>query len=76
MLKHILVGLACLSMASAAFAQSPTPEADQARRIESLLGRMTLGEKIGQLNQVPGGRQRARPSPSRLNSRPSGSAIC
>jgi len=68
-LKHILVGLACLSMASAAFAQSPTPEADQARRIESLLGRMTLGEKIGQLNQVPGGRQRA------LNSRLDAAAL-
>ncbi len=45
-----------------AFAQAPLSER-HAARIRDLIGRMTLAEKIGQMNQVPGGRQRA------LNSR-------
>ncbi|MBJ7483214.1 beta-glucosidase BglX [Brevundimonas sp.] len=62
MLRRILVVLACLtlSVGGAAVAQ---PVEQPSQRVRDLLGRMTLDEKIGQLNQVPGGRQRA------LNSR-------
>ncbi|WP_077355477.1 beta-glucosidase BglX [Brevundimonas sp. LM2] len=60
-----VVGL-CLSMAGSAGAQTP---AGPSPRVRDLLGRMTLDEKIGQLNQIPGGRQRA------LNSRLDAAAL-
>ena len=61
-----IVSCLCLSGTGAAYAQSveaPSP------RVRDLLARMTLDEKIGQLNQVPGGRQRA------LNSRLDAAAL-
>ena len=61
----LTAGLIWLSL-SAAGAQ--TVEAPS-QRVRDLLGRMTLEEKIGQLNQVPGGRQRA------LNSRLDAAAL-
>lgn len=52
--------LASCAWAPAAFGRVT---ADHAARIRDLLSRMTLAEKIGQMNQIAGGRQRA------LNSR-------
>lgn len=63
-----LTGLS-LSMPGRASAQSAGVEQDSSQRIRDLLGRMTLEEKIGQLNQEPGGRQRA------LNSRLDAAAL-
>lgn len=68
MLRRFLIPMACLafSIAGAAIAgpaDHPSP------RVSELLARMTLDEKIGQLNQVPGGRQRA------LNSRLDAAAL-
>jgi len=67
-LRLLLLSLAWLSLAmvSAAAAQS---DAGMSPRVRDLLGRMTVEEKIGQLNQVPGGRQRA------LNSRLDAAAL-
>jgi len=66
--RLLLLALAWLSLAmvSAAAAQS---DAGMSPRVRDLLGRMTVEEKIGQLNQVPGGRQRA------LNSRLDAAAL-
>jgi beta-glucosidase len=47
-----------LGLTVAAFAQ-PEPQPRASGRIEALLSRMTIEEKIGQLVQVPGGRQKA-----------------
>ena len=52
---------ACLAAAAIAVRAQEAPRASA--RIEALLARMTLAEKIGQLIQMPGGRQKA------LNSR-------
>jgi beta-glucosidase len=49
----LLLPLAALALAGAA----PKPMTD-AQRVERLLSRMTLDEKIGQLNQIPGGRSK------------------
>ncbi|HSD29546.1 MAG TPA: glycoside hydrolase family 3 N-terminal domain-containing protein, partial [Vicinamibacteria bacterium] len=50
------VVLVALAASTPAFAQSAPPEDGQLRaRVEALLARMTLEEKIGQLNQVAGG---------------------
>ncbi|MBU1345439.1 MAG: beta-glucosidase BglX [Alphaproteobacteria bacterium] len=68
MLKSILVALACLSLATAGSAAAQS-RASNSEQVQDLLGRMTLDEKIGQLNQVPGGRQRA------LNSRLDAAAL-
>ena len=48
-----LTALAWLGAAQGAFAQKTTAR-DIERRVEALLAKMTLEEKIGQLNQVPG----------------------
>ncbi|WP_200935028.1 beta-glucosidase BglX [Brevundimonas sp. Leaf363] len=63
MLRFLLAAALALTTMSPAAAQTGSP------RVESLLSRMTLDEKIGQLNQVPGGRQRA------LNSRLDAAAL-
>lgn len=67
----LTAGLAWLSL-STAHAQTPpealAPEAPSPR-VRDLLARMSLDEKIGQLNQIPGGRQRA------LNSRLDAAAL-
>lgn len=60
-----LVGL-CLSSPGVAVGQSVEAASP---RVRDLLERMTLDEKIGQLNQTPGGRQRA------LNSRLDAAAL-
>jgi beta-glucosidase len=63
-----LIGLAAalsLTLTSVAAAQSPKASA----RVEALLARMTPAEKVGQLNLVPGGRQKA------LNSRLEGEGL-
>lgn len=60
-----LVGL-CLSSPGVAVGQSVEAASP---RVRELLERMTLDEKIGQLNQTPGGRQRA------LNSRLDAAAL-
>lgn len=60
-----LIGLS-VSMAGAATAQAVDSASP---RVRALLERMTLDEKIGQLNQIPGGRQRA------LNSRLDAAAL-
>ena len=49
---------ACLAASAiAAHAQAPGPVASA--RVEALLARMTLDEKLGQLIQLPGGRQKS-----------------
>ncbi|MFN3668864.1 MAG: beta-glucosidase BglX [Brevundimonas sp.] len=60
-----LIGLSLVAAGPSAArpADPPSP------RVLELLGRMTLDEKIGQLNQIPGGRQRA------LNSRLDAAAL-
>ncbi|RZJ91479.1 MAG: beta-glucosidase, partial [Brevundimonas sp.] len=63
LLRFLLAAALALTTMSPAAAQTGSP------RVESLLSRMTLDEKIGQLNQVPGGRQRA------LNSRLDAAAL-
>lgn len=65
------LGTTSLSIAPAASAQSvvAAPAATASPRVEALLARMTLEEKIGQLNQIPGGRQRS------LNSRLDAAAL-
>jgi len=60
--RALLAGTAALAFAGAARA-SIAPRPRHAALIKTLIGQMTLDEKIGQLNQAPGGRQRA------LNSR-------
>lgn len=62
----LTAGLVWLSLSTGAGAQAVEPPS---QRIRDLLDRMTLEEKIGQLNQVPGGRQRA------LNSRLDAAAL-
>lgn len=64
----LAAGMAGLSLA-AAHAAPARPADPPSARVVDLLGRMTLEEKIGQLNQVPGGRQRA------LNSRLDAAAL-
>ena len=49
----LLLPLAALALAGAA----PKPMTDE-QRVERLLSQMTLDEKIGQLNQIPGGRSK------------------
>ncbi|WP_129791883.1 glycoside hydrolase family 3 N-terminal domain-containing protein [Sphingosinicella sp. CPCC 101087] len=46
-----------LCLTAASIAAEPHPPASH--RIESLLARMTIEEKLGQLTQLPGGRQKA-----------------
>jgi beta-glucosidase len=67
MKKLLVVGLS-LAAAAAAHAQArPTNRATETRFVDSLLARMTLAEKLGQLNQIsgagnptgPGGGERA-----------------
>ncbi len=60
--RALLAGAAALAFAGASHA-SVAPRPRHAALIKTLIGQMTLDEKIGQLNQAPGGRQRA------LNSR-------
>lgn len=62
MLKRLCVALAAVALAAATPAAAQSPD-DHSERVRALLGRMTLDEKIGQLNQIPGGRSRS------LNSR-------
>ncbi|MBA4808904.1 beta-glucosidase BglX [Brevundimonas sp.] len=64
----LAAGLLGLSLSTAGAATAQTVDAPS-QRVRDLLGRMTLEEKIGQLNQVPGGRQRA------LNSRLDAAAL-
>jgi beta-glucosidase len=47
----------CLAAAGVAAQPDPAPVASE--RVESLLSRMTIEEKVGQLVQLPGGRQKA-----------------
>ncbi len=53
----LTIGLSCAAGAASAAppAASPVPDAEVARRVEALLARMTLEEKVGQLTQVAGG---------------------
>ena len=60
--RALLAGVTALAFAGAARA-SVAPPSRHTAMVRSLIGQMTLDEKIGQLNQAPGGRQRA------LNSR-------
>jgi len=55
--RALLAGAAALALASPTRARAV--RTDHAARIRHLIGQMTLDEKIGQLNQVPGGRQKA-----------------
>lgn len=48
--------LAASAWAPAGFAQGTR---DHSARIRELIGRMTLAEKLGQMTQIPGGRQKA-----------------
>jgi beta-glucosidase len=68
MLRSLLLALAFLSLATAGPATAQTVDG-HSQRVRDLLARMTLDEKIGQLNQIPGGRQRA------LNSRLDAAAL-
>lgn len=68
MLGRILFSLACACAVLAGSASAQT-SGQPSPRVRDLLNRMTLEEKIGQLNQVPGGRQRA------LNSRLDAAAL-
>jgi beta-glucosidase len=52
--SRLLPLIACACLASAVGAQAPSSTADAARRAKSLLARMTLEEKIGQLNLAAG----------------------
>jgi beta-glucosidase len=63
LLRFLLAAVLGLTTLAPASAQTPSPT------VERLLSQMTLDEKIGQLNQVPGGRQRA------LNSRLDAAAL-
>ncbi len=65
----LTAGLVWLSLSAAAGAAGAQAVEPPSQRVRDLLGRMTLDEKIGQLNQVPGGRQRA------LNSRLDAAAL-
>ncbi len=51
----------CLALLSCATPSppEPIPEPSESSRVETLLAQMTLEEKLGQLNLIPGGRQRA-----------------
>lgn len=60
--RALLTGVTALAFAGAARA-SVAPPSRHSVLVKTLIGQMTLDEKIGQLNQAPGGRQRA------LNSR-------
>jgi len=60
--RALLAGVAALAFAGVARA-AVGPSSRHTAMIKTLIGQMTLDEKIGQLNQAPGGRQRA------LNSR-------
>lgn len=60
--RALLAGFTALAFADPARA-SVAPPSRHTAMVRSLIGQMTLDEKIGQLNQAPGGRQRA------LNSR-------
>jgi beta-glucosidase len=62
----LLLAALCLSAPGLA---SAAPSDGLSPRVRDLIARMTLDEKIGQLNQVPGGRQRA------LNSRLDAAAL-
>lgn len=55
--RALLVSAAALALAGGV--RAAPVRADHAARIKSLIDQMTLDEKIGQLNQVPGGRQKA-----------------
>ena len=68
MLGRILFSLACACAVLAGSASAQT-SGQPSPRVRDLLDSMTLEEKIGQLNQVPGGRQRA------LNSRLDAAAL-
>jgi beta-glucosidase len=46
--------LAFLAVASAAYSAPPLTDAQVAGKVEALLGRMTLEEKVGQLTQISG----------------------
>jgi beta-glucosidase len=68
-LRCVLIAAALLSAGAVSAAPPaaerglpPLSESDRAR-VDALLGRMSLDEKIGQLNQIPGGRSKS------LNSR-------
>ena len=54
MIRYLLLGLACMATTvgrtSSSFAQAPTAAASA--RVASLLSRMTLDEKIGQMTQI------------------------
>ena len=59
MLRSLMTALsmaACLALAAVAASGQEAPRASA--RVEALLARMTVEEKIGQLVQMPGGRQR------------------
>lgn len=60
--RALLAGVTALAFAGPARA-SVAPPSRHSVLVKTLIGQMTLDEKIGQLNQAPGGRQRA------LNSR-------
>lgn len=54
MLRRTILLAATLCVAAAALAATPEQECDWLRRADSLLGKMTLREKIGQLNMLSG----------------------
>jgi beta-glucosidase len=51
----ILLSCSAGTAGAAPPAASPVPDAEVARRVEALLGQMTLEEKVGQITQVAGG---------------------
>ncbi|MDY7094972.1 MAG: glycoside hydrolase family 3 N-terminal domain-containing protein, partial [Acidobacteriota bacterium] len=54
----LLGALALLASPAPALAEEATAEPAQELDLEALVGSMTLDEKIGQLNQIPGGRSK------------------
>jgi beta-glucosidase len=57
--KLMIALTTALCLAAAGVAAQPVPTAVASARVESLLSRMTIEEKVGQLVQLPGGRQKA-----------------
>ena len=67
MIRSTMTALSLVLLASAGTADAGPPKAKPSAlraspRVESLLARMTLDEKLGQLVQMPGGRQKAQNS--------------
>lgn len=57
--RDVLRASALLAASAWAPVGLAAPRPDHRARIDQLIGKMTLAEKLGQMNQVPGGRQKA-----------------